>query len=1259
MTSKRAVPKWLAVMVVGLMLFATVTTFFNPAQAAPSSSPPSNPQAQPVTQAGQGNTGATTGSKPAGQAINSVLAHPANAPAPPTAPPALSAPQLPDVVLYDQYNNDGNNAIVSSVRSDNPSLSAQAADDFVITGTQSWSINEVDARGYPGIPAQGTFNVSFYTSTGTLPGTPVYSATNLTSVSASPDYTIPLTSPATLTPGAYWVSVTANQNGSNWYWGMRSVLSNNPAAWREGGGYGTGCTNWSNRGTCTGTTNVPDQMYRLLGTVGPNATSTPTTTATPCAGGGNVVVNGGFETGTLPPWIADGAIPPPAVVMTQAHSGTFSALLGNLTGPPEPTGDSSIYQTVAVPAGGGTLSYWYWPHTRDSLTFDWQDAYVVSTTGTILATIMHVAQNTQAWTNVTFNMAPYAGQTVRIKFLVHQDGFGDETAMYVDDVSLTAPGACGTPTTTATPSGATATPTQCAGGGYKILIAYSDNAAPPNTLRTALLAQPGVTTVGLFDAFAGTPTVAQMQQYDEVVTFSNNAYADANAMGNNLADYQDSGGVVVVSFGALYNDSGFGLTGRWLSGGYSPTTPSTTVVGTATTLGVYSATHPLMQGVTTLNSAIRIGSPLAAGATQVATYTDGTLAVAYKATAGHTAVALPNYMGDSGGNGTVPGYDRVIVNALRWLKPAACGTPTVTATPSGATATPTQCAGGNLSAWSFVANYSTVIESPAVASNGTYAYSAGGAISGSATNATARYDPVANIWVTEAPLPTAYYDARAIYDPINNKIYVMGGYNGSALTNNNIYDIASNTWSSGAPLPAARVFPSLGFYNGKIYLAAGFDSSFTEQTAVWQYDPVANTWVSTGFASDPAAQGGAATAQLGQYLYLMGGYGGSASSFNERYDMAANTWATMAPLPAARYDGVGAGLGGKAYVVGGGNPANNADRRSAILNGSPASPDAYNTTLVYDPGANTWGSGPNLNTPRSFPGGNVMGNSILMVGGFNGSADTNTVEKASITACGTPTVTATPSGATATPTQCVGGVGTWQTVAPGPLDLYGAAGTADAVGAYFGGGYSFSGGGETPQFARYNVGSNVWTTLAPMTPNGAVEMASANYSPTNNKVYVMGGGTAAGTVYNTNRIYDVGTNTWTTGAPMPDVRGFAASGYFNGNIYIVGGYTTGSITPAYTQTWQYNIAANTWTTKTGVPAPLGFGGAGSTVINGHLYVAGGRDSSNTVINTLWDYNIATDSWTQRANMPAADNVPGAATLNGKLYVFGGGNPFNN
>jgi hypothetical protein len=152
-----------------------------------------------------------------------------------------------------------------------------------------------------------------------------------------------------------------------------------------------------------------------------------------------LIQNGGFETGGFTPgWIIDGTMNAPVVNSTNPHSGTFSALAGNVSGS-EPLGNSSFYQQFTVPAGGGTLSFWHWDFTTDSITFDWQDAYITDSNGNILQTIFHTCNNGNTWLNTQVNMAPYAGQTVRIKFLVHQDGFGDDTGMYVDDVGLFVP----------------------------------------------------------------------------------------------------------------------------------------------------------------------------------------------------------------------------------------------------------------------------------------------------------------------------------------------------------------------------------------------------------------------------------------------------------------------------------------------------------------------------------------------------------------------------------------------------------------------------------------------------------------------------------------------------------------------------------------------------------------------------------------------------------------------------------------------------
>ena len=152
----------------------------------------------------------------------------------------------------------------------------------------------------------------------------------------------------------------------------------------------------------------------------------------------NVVLNPGFETGTLANWTIDGTMNPPVVNGTQPHTGAFSAFLGDNPGPPEPLGDSSFYQTIVVPPAAGVphLTYWTILNTTDTIAFDWQDVYVTNTSGAILATVQHVCITQANYTLTDFNMTPFAGQTVRIKFLVHQDGFGDNTSMRVDDISV-------------------------------------------------------------------------------------------------------------------------------------------------------------------------------------------------------------------------------------------------------------------------------------------------------------------------------------------------------------------------------------------------------------------------------------------------------------------------------------------------------------------------------------------------------------------------------------------------------------------------------------------------------------------------------------------------------------------------------------------------------------------------------------------------------------------------------------------------------
>lgn len=152
------------------------------------------------------------------------------------------------------------------------------------------------------------------------------------------------------------------------------------------------------------------------------------------------IQNGGFESGAFSPWVTGGAAPSPVVTSVRAHSGVYSAQLGQSAGA-EPTGDSSAYQTVqvSIPSGStkATLTYWYWPYTTDTVTFDWQECQIRNTSGATLAQVMKVASNAQSWQQVTYDLSSYNGQTIQVYFNDHEDGGGDLTYMYLDDVALT------------------------------------------------------------------------------------------------------------------------------------------------------------------------------------------------------------------------------------------------------------------------------------------------------------------------------------------------------------------------------------------------------------------------------------------------------------------------------------------------------------------------------------------------------------------------------------------------------------------------------------------------------------------------------------------------------------------------------------------------------------------------------------------------------------------------------------------------------
>ena len=157
------------------------------------------------------------------------------------------------------------------------------------------------------------------------------------------------------------------------------------------------------------------------------------------------------------------------------------------------------------------------------------------------------------------------------------------------------------------------------------LLIYSGNATDANHVKTLIDSVGALPAdVELFDAGFGTPRLDTLQTYESVLIWLDDPYFDAVAIGDNLADYVDGGGgVVVASFANVTGELG----GRFLSGGYHPITPaapSTPVSGA--TMTVNDPNHPIMLAVTAFaggNASFRISGTAAAGTTKIADWDNG------------------------------------------------------------------------------------------------------------------------------------------------------------------------------------------------------------------------------------------------------------------------------------------------------------------------------------------------------------------------------------------------------------------------------------------------------------------------------------------------------------------------------------------------------------------------------------------------------------------------------------------------------------
>ncbi len=299
---------------------------------------------------------------------------------------------------------------------------------------------------------------------------------------------------------------------------------------------------------------------------------------------------------------------------------------------------------------------------------------------------------------------------------------------------------------------------------------------------------------------------------------------------------------------------------------------------------------------------------------------------------------------------------------------------------------------------------------------------------------------------------------------------------------------------------------------------------------------------------------------------------------------AQGTWSAKSPLPSAR-----AGLGvaevdGTIYAIGGWSPC------------------PTNTTQAYDTANGTWTLKTSMPTARMFFGTAVYQNQIYAIGG-----KISQIKATNATEVYNPATD------------------TWETRAAMPVESFGLCANVVNGKIYVVGGAQQTNTTVTCSNVTrmYDPALDTWTIKSAI-PNPVFNYASAVEA---NKIFIISGNTVSlnGSLVSCDltQIYDTETDSWSTGAPVPNaVNAAVALAVDDGGvpkIYVLGGGSD-LLRLTYNLSQIYDPQQNAW--ATGSPMPTSRFTLAACMANQTLYAIGGADNL-TATTDVYALDLAT------------------------------------
>jgi N-acetylneuraminic acid mutarotase len=583
----------------------------------------------------------------------------------------------------------------------------------------------------------------------------------------------------------------------------------------------------------------------------------------------------------------------------------------------------------------------------------------------------------------------------------------------------------------------------------------------------------------------------------------------------------------------------------------------------------------------------------------------------------HTSVAYNGYLYVIGGNGTLVGY----LHSVQFAPINSDGT---------------------VGTWNATTNFSAPRAGhTSVAYNGNL-YVIGG-YNGSYFNdvqfAQINSNGTVGAWDATTNFSTARHQHTSV--AYNGYLYVIGGTNGSSSFNDvQVAPINSNGtvggWSATTGFPTARCGHTSVVYNRHLYVIGGFDSSSAflndVQFAPIDSDGTVGAWSAT--TSFTTARWEHTSVVYNGYLYVIGGQGSSGGLNDVQFspihsDGTIGAWSATTSFTTARRSHTSVAYNGNLYVIGG-------------YNGSYFNNVQY-APINSDGTVGAWSATTSFTTARCSHTSVVYNGYLYVIGGQGSSGGLNNVQFAPINSDGT--------------------IGTWSATTSFGTARYGHTSVAYNGYIYVIGGYNGSSYFNDVQFAPINSDGTVdaWTA--------APSFTTARYYHTsvvcNGYLYVIGGSSSGSNWSNDVQYIAINSNgtigTWSATTSFTTAREGHTSVVYNGYLYVIGGNGT---LVGYLHSVQF-APINSDGTIGAWSATTSFTTARrshtSVAYNGNLYVIGGYSGysgyNGSYFNNVQYAPINSDgtvgAWSATTSFATARCSHTSVVYNGYLYVIGG------